>query len=423
MKFDERNRYSYSGSDVAAYAFYPSDFVQQESMKAALPHLEAEIAAHEEQLAFYEQGTGEGINTPEISVPFQTEDDKRNALLTAAKIENLRQQQQYINANMYGSTPVHLESLATLSLSIHEPKGSARALGHKGVKGFSRSVRTIAGTMVLLIVEDHPLHKLIRNSRSRFNSDDAAWSLDHNSRGTTNYKDMGLSDHKTTLSTKIKPFSLYLVFRSEVMPPMARTATITFGDDPTVDYSPLTTTGDYDEFRTADRAADVARATSSIESGKSARKQYKSDVKEALNDPYGFAESISFKVPKIATLIIDGIEIISEGITSSVNDMVTEVVIQFMATDVQAFDTIRSSSELAFDVGEIPEDISDDLSTIIRASEENQTIAEQQKQERKKNSREMSQDIRSDRQNRRKRRTDRLGESATSDFTGSYEPN
>ena len=39
-------------------------------------------------------------------------------------------------------------------------------------------------------------------------------------------------------------------------------------------------------------------------------------------------------MPPVASYMLEGIEIISEGITTSVNDMVTEVVMQFQAHNV-----------------------------------------------------------------------------------------
>lgn len=56
-----------------------------------------------------------------------------------------------------GSQSYLLRSVTNVSVSVHEAKGAARALGHRSVKGFSRSVATIGGSMVFTVVNDHPL--------------------------------------------------------------------------------------------------------------------------------------------------------------------------------------------------------------------------------------------------------------------------
>jgi len=204
--------------------------------------------------------------------------------------------------------PIRIDSVATLSVSVHEPKGFVRKLGHKDICGVSRSVRTIAGTMICVVVNDHPLAKLITKdpiyqkatARRLFE-----WTFDqqkgtrqprtdwagdwtgilHNSNvSTTN---VPLADSSgMRLATGISPFNLYVDYKTE-FPNSTKSA----------DYQQIT-------------AAEVTSSGASY----------------ALLD----------------------ITILSEGITSSVNDMVTEISFQFIAGDMVPFNsrTLQSYSDV-----------------------------------------------------------------------------
>lgn len=54
-----------------------------------------------------------------------------------------------------------LESLHTISWSVHEAKGPARSLGYRSVKGFASGIRTVAGSLITTVIEDHPLAPLM----------------------------------------------------------------------------------------------------------------------------------------------------------------------------------------------------------------------------------------------------------------------
>ena len=51
------------------------------------------------------------------------------------------------------------------SFQVNEQKSPVRRMGRPNVVGFTKSIRTIAGTMVLIILRDHPAHKIIDNSK------------------------------------------------------------------------------------------------------------------------------------------------------------------------------------------------------------------------------------------------------------------
>ena len=164
---------------------------------------------------------------------------------------------------------VPLDSLATLSYSIYEAKSPVRRLGERGVSGYTRGIRTIAGSMVFLVIEDHPLSRLVELDKKSNN-----WSRDLNTKGHSfrNYE----KGKQRFISTLLRPFNIGLFYKTEVA------------------------------FRYGDaREANMARNNS------------------------GYVRSFS----EGAHLVISGIDIISEGMVTSVNDMVTEVTMQFVAQD------------------------------------------------------------------------------------------
>lgn len=177
---------------------------------------------------------------------------------------------------------VNLDSLATISLSIHDAKAPVRRLGHVGVSGFTKAIRTIAGTMVFLIVEDHPLRELmgkdpsvILNSNSnQLRNSMNYWSRDssEDNLGRKSFDEAGeIKIDGAFLSSLLSPFNLMLRYQTEVK----------------------------------------------LEPGKGK-----------------------------ASMIIEGIEITGESIVTSVNDMVTEVVVQFVAKDVYQFSGSGAKEEI-----------------------------------------------------------------------------
>lgn len=153
-------------------------------------------------------------------------------------------------------TGYFLDSLATISFQINEQKSPVRRLGRPHVVGFTKSIRTIAGTMVLIILRDHPAARHIDKGR-------------YERIGVTN--DTSNSDKFFTNS---KPFDLRLTYQSED-----------------------------NRFKT------------------------------------GYNNNNKRNESTHSELLIQGIEIISQSIVTSINDMMTEVVVQFMAKDCTEFST------------------------------------------------------------------------------------
>jgi hypothetical protein len=105
---------------------------------------------------------------------------------------------------------IPIESMNTISVSVHESKGQVRALGHRGIKGVSRGLRTIAGSMVLTVIEDHPLRELLVATQTV----PTAWSLDKNDKG------IGTFNSKVNFSNRIEtllpPFNILAMYASEL---------------------------------------------------------------------------------------------------------------------------------------------------------------------------------------------------------------
>ena len=142
-------------------------------------------------------------------------------------------------AKTYGNSPIHLDSVSTVSVSIYEAKAPVRRLGYASPVGFTGNIRTVAGSIICVLRDNHPLSELMgypnRHKKHRDDEDEVFNSSNFN-------------------SGALFPFDLMLMYKNEV------------------------------------------------------------------GDALGFS--------------IYNVEIISEGIVTSTNDMITEVVLQFQATHI-----------------------------------------------------------------------------------------
>ena len=173
-------------------------------------------------------------------------------------------------------TPEKLSSMATISVSIHEAKSPVRRLGERGVNGYTRGIRTIAGTIVFLVIEDHPLRALAVKDPANLYSDLIGWSRDTTTKGVGSSGSMKGNDinFDNKISTLISPLNIMLRYQTEV-------------------------------------AIHKDEKTGGVPG---------------------------------ASMIIEGVEFVNEGIVTSVNDMVTEVVCQFVAQDIRPFTSTDASA-------------------------------------------------------------------------------
>lgn len=245
--------------------------------------------------------------------------------------------------------PIFLESVQTISFSIHEPRGRARALGFRGVKGFSRSVREIAGTMIFTVIEDHPLAKLM--TKSSGGNYTPGWSVDGVKNGIGNF--YGNQDYKKNVSlnrvsTAIPSFNLMLTYATEVI------------SNPETVFTKEEVGGNtglapelFDTYSNSGANVSVGRDAFDPDQFNPASQEqvnpngglasYKTNSEKAKASRY-FENSYSAKLNQfdnfnvsVAGLVLEGIEIITEGIVTSVNDMITEVQVQFVAKNYKEF--------------------------------------------------------------------------------------
>lgn len=283
-------KYSFSGADAKAWAYYPEAGMLIKEKKDQLKRsLDSAYRRLEEKDTINREST----NTPALN-------DNNTAEL--AEIENLESQLFKLPySDFYGWVP--LESMATISINIHEPRSQVRALGHRGIKGFAGSVRTIAGTMIFTIVDGHPLRELmliddeVGNTPAR----SMGWSIDNFSRGRgTAYNKY---DDVSKLATMLTPFDLKIFYKSEYLP-----------------------------------------------SGLPVQQYFKvPGVSIPFENQGTSKEDIAKEIG--AAIEITGLQIISEAYVTSVNDIVTEIQYQFMAEDVKEFvGTIYSEAMATFDI-------------------------------------------------------------------------
>ena len=246
------------------------------------------------------------IHEKDAENPVKTYDtvDRSNAISKArqpyrkdrAELTDIMQQLQAMMNMFQQSAVLRLDSLATISVSVHEPKGMVRRLGYKGICGVTRSTRTIAGTMIFVAgtgkYGGHPLEGLMLFDPIHAQPRMMGWSMDME-RGTALERDDGstqftvssnnILDQKryAKLGTLLSPFNLYMHYQTE----------------------------------------DKHNPEDSLSLG--------GDDAKKINP--------GTKVPwenNGAAFLLAGVEFISEATVSSVNDMITEISFQFIAQDM-----------------------------------------------------------------------------------------
>lgn len=181
-----------------------------------------------------------------------------------------------------------LDSVHTISISVHEAKAQARSLGYRGTKGLTRSTRTIAGSMILTVVNDHPLRSLIQQYNTMIlesNLESAnilSWSIDQDETGVGHYNDIFSFENR--LAALLPPFHLMIQYVAEQAPIIQEY--IVPPQDPS--QGPI-----YPSFQTD-------------------------------NDRLLFPG---------AGLLLQYIEVIDESIVTSVNDIVSEITLSYIARD------------------------------------------------------------------------------------------
>ena len=152
---------------------------------------------------------------------------------------------------------IHLDNIATVSVSMYEAKAPVRRLGHASPVGFTGNIRSIAGSLIFIVKNEHPLGIVMRRfGQLHKHLDDDVTQKGFSLAEVTEFNPSVFN------AGMIRPFDLMLMYKNEV-------------------------------------------------------------------DARG------------AGLRINNLEFISEGIVTSVNDIVSEVVLQFVATDIDQLELER----------------------------------------------------------------------------------
>lgn len=117
----------------------------------------------------------------------------------------------------FGEQLVWLDAMHTISASIHESKGDARALGFKGVKGFTRGIRMVAGSIIMVVINDNPfapLTDLIPKIEASPFSNRLGWSFDRDLNGVGTALDS--LDFTRRFASAIPPFNILVQYATEV---------------------------------------------------------------------------------------------------------------------------------------------------------------------------------------------------------------
>lgn len=197
-----------------------------------------------------------------------------------------------------------LESVHTISVSVHEAKSQVRSLGHRGIRGLTRSSRTIAGSLILTVVNDHPLRSLMDMYNTMTLLDPSGepypsyvdarilgWSIDRDTIGVGTYQD--IYNFQNRMSSLLPPFNLLIEFVSEA--------------------SPVT--------------EDASFLSQDI------------DTKSKLD-----YKKINRQLFPGAGLLLQDIELLDESFVVSVNDMVTEITCSYIARDYKPISAKTFSS-------------------------------------------------------------------------------
>jgi hypothetical protein len=258
--------YSYSGSDCDAYAFFPGSDGLQDYIKEDYA---AKVINYKKEPTPSLTPEDKGVFSYNHSGKRMVRDKTTDDPFRAVKAPRLSVPEKPLLPSGFFS-PVKMTQMATISISIHEAKSPVRRIGERGVSGYTRGIRTIAGTIVFLVIEDHPLRMLAAKDPANIYSNLVGWSRDLTTKGVGSGRDGNKIKFDNKISTLISPMNIMLRYQTEV-------------------------------------------------------------ARNGQADPG-------------ASMILEGVEFVNEGIVTSVNDMVTEVVCQFVAQDIRPFTDLNKSS-------------------------------------------------------------------------------
>lgn len=108
---------------------------------------------------------------------------------------------------------VPLKAIQTVSISVHEAKGQVRSLGFRGIRGITRSIRTVGGSIICIVLNDHPLRDLMVQAANSPLDAKLGWSLDRYEVGVGTA--LQRFEFMNRLATMLPPFNLLIQHVSE----------------------------------------------------------------------------------------------------------------------------------------------------------------------------------------------------------------
>lgn len=228
---------------------------------------------------------------------------------------------------------VPLESMHTISFSIYEAKGRVRSLGFKSIRGFTRAVREISGTMIMTIIEDHPLAKLMavnpyQDSILYGSETRSSWSIDATNTALGARKSVGPTgdyfqeeDIGRRAPTTLPPFNIMVQYNTEVPSKVTNR---------TVAHTTRT------RMKKAEKGDVWGLDDAKLDS----------TLPQALYSETTTTAKYTDYMDGIAVVELIDVELMGQGIVTSVNDMVTEVQYQFVARDYREFQLDHDALDL-----------------------------------------------------------------------------
>ncbi len=198
---------------------------------------------------------------------------------------------------------VQLDSVNTLSISVHEQRSQVRRLGHAGAVGFAGSIRTVAGSIIMTIINENPFNDLIKGAELQKNFSTRVSKTEAGA-----IKDLRLPYNYTS------PGNNYEFRRTN---------------------NPVTSRYSIPNITTLPPTKIRMRFVSEYHSNNPKRAFESVNKKEAANTDR--------EVERIMEL--HNVVFISENVVTSVNNMVTELVLQFIASDFIEFTKEKDEKE------------------------------------------------------------------------------
>lgn len=194
---------SYSGADIKAVVFLPMDnqdlFDERYAQTRRQVQLQEELNtlyAHR-GVAFDLEATGTELSRIDTAINKL----KRELQITQEYIKQL--DDKVDQKHMRGLKAHELGNLQTVTYSIHREKFPVRTLGRVYPKSYVRGSRTIAGSMIFTVIDQHVLWELLNANTHFYNT---------GVRGT----ESAYPEFTTSLVDQLPPFDVTLLFANEV---------------------------------------------------------------------------------------------------------------------------------------------------------------------------------------------------------------